>query len=507
MAGKSILIILDGWGLNPDPKISAIEAADTPYFDSLWSSYPHATLVTHGEKVGLPDGQMGNSEVGHLNIGAGRIIYQELARINKAVRDGELARNETLLKTIASSSGTIHLIGLVSDGGVHSHINHLIALAGIVRDNFKGNIAIHAFTDGRDVDPKSGYGFLHQLKEKMDPLNIPIVSVIGRYFAMDRDKRWERTRLAYNLLVHGTGSKTTDVLDAVNKSYAENITDEFIQPIALVDQNQEPVSTIKDGDTVIFFNFRTDRPRQLTEVLTQPSIPDANMAPLNIRMVTMTRYDHEFTGIDTLFTESDIRNTLGEYISSLGLTQLRVAETEKYPHVTYFFSGGREEPFDKEDRILIPSPKVPTYDLQPEMSAVQVTDETMNYIRDHKPDFVCLNYANTDMVGHTGVFNAAVTATETVDQCLSRLVPLCLELDYNIVIIADHGNSDIMINPDGSPNTAHTKNPVPVIFVAQHAEQYRIRNGKLADIAPTLLKAMGLNIPGAMDGTVLLEKK
>ena len=507
MPGKSILIILDGWGLNPDPKVSAIEAANTPYFDSLWSAYPHATLVTHGEDVGLPDGQMGNSEVGHLNIGAGRIIYQELARINKAVRDGELARNETLLKTIASSSATIHLIGLVSDGGVHSHINHLVALAEIIRKNYKGNIAIHAFTDGRDVDPKSGYAFLDRLKKEMDPLHIPIVSVIGRYYAMDRDKRWERTKLAYNLLVHGTGIKTNDILSAVNKSYAENITDEFIQPIVLVDDKQEPISKIKDGDTVIFFNFRTDRPRQLTEVLTQPTIPDSNMSPLNIRMVTMTRYDHEFTGIDTLFTESDIRNTLGEYISSLGLTQLRVAETEKYPHVTYFFSGGREEPFDKEDRILIPSPKVATYDLQPEMSAVKVTDETMNYIRDNKPDFICLNYANTDMVGHTGVFKAAVTATETVDQCLTRLIPLCLELDYNIVILADHGNSDMMINPDGSPNTAHTKNPVPVIFVAQNATQYQIKNGKLADIAPTLLSAMGLKVPASMDGTILLEKK
>ena len=507
MPGKSILIILDGWGLNPDPKVSAIEAANAPFFDSLWDTYPHATLVTHGEDVGLPDGQMGNSEVGHLNIGAGRVVYQELARINKAIRDGELDTNETLLKTIAASTGTIHLIGLVSDGGVHSHINHLVALATICRKNYQGKIAIHAFTDGRDVDPKSGFGFIQQLKQKMDPLQIPIASVIGRYYAMDRDRRWERTKLAYDLLVHGSGTKTEDLLATINKSYSDNITDEFIQPIALVDQQQKPVSLIQNGDTVIFFNFRTDRPRQLTEVLTQQPLPDYNLVPLHIRMVTMTRYDHEFTGIETLFTESDIRNTLGEYLSSLSKSQLRVAETEKYPHVTYFFSGGREEPFTGEERILIPSPKVPTYDLQPEMSAVPVTDATMQYIQQHHPDFICLNYANTDMVGHTGVFNAAVKATETVDSCLSRLIPLCLEQDYAIVIIADHGNSDMMINPDGSPNTAHTKNPVPVIYVAQNAKEYSLRNGRLADIAPTLLYAMDIKVPAPMDGVNLLEKK
>lgn len=507
MPGKSILIILDGWGLNPDPKVSAIEAADTPFFDSLWATYPHATLVTYGEDVGLPDGQMGNSEVGHLNIGAGRVVYQELARINKAIREGELDKNETLLKTIAASTGTIHLIGLVSDGGVHSHINHLEALATICRNHYQGKIAIHAFTDGRDVDPKSGLGFIQQLKQKMDPLQIPIASVIGRYYAMDRDRRWERTKLAYDLLVHGTGTKTEDLLATIKKSYTENITDEFIQPITVVDQQQQPVSVIQNGDTVIFFNFRTDRPRQLTEVLTQQSLPDYNLVPLSIRMVTMTRYDHAFTGIETLFTESDIRNTLGEYISSLGLRQLRVAETEKYPHVTYFFSGGREEPFTGEERILIPSPKVPTYDLQPEMSAVQVTEATLQFIQQHQPDFICLNYANTDMVGHTGVFEAAVKATETVDSCLSRLIPLCLEKDYAIVIIADHGNSDIMINPDGSPNTAHTKNPVPVIYVAQKAKEFRLRNGRLADIAPTLLSAMDIKVPDPMDGVNLLEKK
>ncbi len=505
MSGKSILIILDGWGLNSDPRISAIAAAKTPFFDSLWAFYPHATLVTHGEDVGLPDGQMGNSEVGHLNIGAGRIIYQELARINKAIREGELEKNKVLLQAISAATGTIHLIGLVSDGGVHSHVNHLMALASICRNNFTGKIAIHAFTDGRDVDPKSGLGFLQKLKEDMEPLDIPIASVIGRYYAMDRDKRWERTKLAYDLLVHGIGKKTEDILTAMKNSYAENVTDEFIQPIVLVDKAEQPVSTIRNGDTVIFFNFRTDRPRQLTEVLTQQAHPDYNMSPLNIHMVTMTRYDHVFTGIDTLFTESDIRDTLGEYLSSLGKTQLRVAETEKYPHVTYFFSGGREEPFPGEERIMIPSPKVATYDLQPEMSAIPVTEATMDFIREHIPDFVCLNFANADMVGHTGVFDAAVKAAETVDNCLSRLVPLCLQLNYSIIIIADHGNSDFIINEDGSPNTAHTKNPVPVIYISNHVKGNHLLPGRLADVAPTLLYSMDLPVPDAMTGKNLIQ--
>jgi 2,3-bisphosphoglycerate-independent phosphoglycerate mutase len=505
MSGKSILIILDGWGLNPNPKVSAIEAANTPYFDSMWSSFPHATLITHGEDVGLPDGQMGNSEVGHLNIGAGRVVYQELARINKAIRDGELNKNETLLRGLASAHGTVHLIGLVSDGGVHSHINHLIALAKICRNNYAGKIAIHAFTDGRDVDPKSGLHFLQTLKQEMDPLNIPIASVIGRYFAMDRDHRWERTKLAYDLLVHGTGTKSNDILATIKKSYEENVTDEFIQPIILVNQDQQPVSTINKGDTVIFFNFRTDRPRQITEVLTQQAIPDFMMSPIDVHMITMTRYDQAFTGIETLFTESDIRNTMGEYLSSLGKTQLRVAETEKYPHVTYFFSGGREEPFPGEERTLIPSPKVPTYDLQPEMSAVQVTEATMNIIGTQAPDFICLNFANTDMVGHTGVFAAAVKATETVDECLSRLVPLCLAKNYSIIIIADHGNSDVMINEDGSPNTAHTKNPVPIIYLGNPLKGHHIGPGRLADVAPTLLYCMELPVPESMTGHNLIQ--
>jgi 2,3-bisphosphoglycerate-independent phosphoglycerate mutase len=504
---KSILIILDGWGLNPDPAISAITAAHTPFFDSLWSRYPHATLITHGEDVGLPDGQMGNSEVGHLNIGAGRVIYQELARINKAIRERELEKNEILKKTLSASTGTIHLIGLLSDGGVHSHIHHLIALAHICREGYQGSICIHAFTDGRDVDPKSGLGFVQQLQLETNPLNIPVVSVIGRYYAMDRDRRWERTHLAYDLLVNGKGTATTDMVQAIKTSYDEGTTDEFIKPLVLVDEYNQPVGSIKDGDTVIFFNFRTDRPRQLTEVLSQTEYPEQNMHPLHIRMVTMTQYDSSFVNVESLFSETDIRGTLGEYLSSLGKTQLRVAETEKYPHVSYFFSGGQENLFPGEARLLIPSPKVPTYDLQPEMSAFEVTSKTIETIEQQAPDFICLNYANTDMVGHTGVFSAAVKAAETVDQCLSQLVPFALSKQYSLIIIADHGNADIMVNPDGSPNTAHTKNPVPVIFVSDTPDQYIVKDGRLADIAPSILFSMELPIPDSMDGLVLIERK
>ncbi len=494
------MIILDGWGLNADPAISAIEAAQTPYFDALWNTYPHATLITHGEDVGLPDGQMGNSEVGHLNIGAGRVIYQELARINKSIRDGELQKNTTLLKTLAETTGTLHLVGLVSDGGVHSHINHLIALSHICRNGYKGKICIHAFTDGRDVDPKSGLAFIQRLEAELKSLDIPVASLVGRYYAMDRDKRWERTKLAYDLLVHGKGTTVTAMADAIITAYAEGTTDEFIRPLVLVDDHQQPVGIIKDGDTVLFFNFRTDRPRQLTEVLSQIAHPDEDMHPLNIRMVTMTQYDASYAHVETLFPETDIRGTLGEYLSAQGKTQLRVAETEKYPHVSYFFSGGQEQPFPGESRIMVPSPKVATYDLKPEMSAPEVAEKTIAFVKEYAPDFICLNFANTDMVGHTGVFQAAVKAAETVDHCLSLLVPVCLQEEYAVFIIADHGNADMMVNPDGSPNTAHTKNPVPVLFVSADAEQYTMADGRLADIAPSLLHAMGLAIPSSMDG-------
>lgn len=501
---KAALLILDGWGINHDPHTSAIEAADTPYFDSLWAHYPHATLVTHGEQVGLPDGQMGNSEVGHLNIGAGRIIYQELARINKAVRDHELDTNEVLLNGLKNIKGSLHFIGLVSDGGVHSHIQHLIALVKISRRHFQGPIYIHAFTDGRDVDPKSGLAFLTQLENELSGLSAPVVSVVGRYYAMDRDKRWERTKLTYDLLVKGIGQPSHNLRADVEKCYQEGVTDEFIKPLYLAGPDGLASGTIKEHDTVLFFNFRTDRPRQLTEVLCQQGIEDYDLMPLSIDMITMTNYDSSFVRIQTLFPESDITGTLGEYLSSLGKSQLRVAETEKYPHVSYFFSGGREEPFDGESRLLVPSPKVATYDLLPEMSAPGVTKETIEFIRAHEPDFICLNFANTDMVGHTGVFKAAMKAAETVDHCLSLLVPVCREHGYALVIIADHGNADMMVNPDGSPNTAHTKNPVPVIYIAENFEHIRIENGILADIAPTLLYAMDLSVPSNMTGKILV---
>lgn len=503
---KAILIILDGWGINHNAGISAIEKADTPFVDSLNEIYPHATLITYGEDVGLPEGQMGNSEVGHLNIGAGRIIYQDLTRINKAIRENQIAENQVLKNTLHETNGSLHFIGLISDGGVHSHILHLIALIRESRHNFNGDIYVHAFTDGRDVDPKSGFDYLNYLQHHITPFRAKLVSVIGRYYAMDRDNRWERTKLAYDLLVHGNGVSTDDILKTLEQNYSEGITDEFINPMFL-HQDGTKAGTIRNGDTVIFFNFRSDRPRQLTAVLTKEARPEFGMFPLDIKMVTMTPYDDEFKNIQTLFDAVDISDTLGSYISSLNKTQLRVAETEKYPHVSYFFSGGREMPFNGEERILVPSPKVPTYDLMPEMSAQGVTDATIAYINVHHPDFICLNFANTDMVGHTGVFQAAVKATETVDQCLLKLIPTALEAGYKILIIADHGNSDVMINPDGSPNTAHTKNPVPVIYVADDASQYHINDGILADIAPTILFAMEIPVPPYMTGKVLISKK
>jgi 2,3-bisphosphoglycerate-independent phosphoglycerate mutase len=502
---KAILFILDGWGLNPNPAESAIESANTPFFDHLMQSYPNATLVTHGEDVGLPDGQMGNSEVGHLNIGAGRVIYQELARINKAIREGDLAKNQVLHDTLRKAKGTVHLMGLVSDGGVHSHINHLIALMQICRKGYSGKIVIHAFTDGRDVDPKSGIRFIKQVLNESESLQIPVATVVGRYYAMDRDRRWERIKLAYDLLVHGKGYHTKDMIESIQASYDENITDEFIDPLVLIDDQDTPVGLMKDDDTVIFFNFRTDRPRQITEALSQNTIIDHEMKPLDISMVTMTQYDSAFKNIQLLFPETDISGTMGEYLSSIGKTQLRVAETEKYPHVSYFFSGGKEKLFPGESRLMVPSPKVATYDLQPEMSALEVTTKTIEAIDQNKPDFICLNYANTDMVGHTGIFQAAVKAAETVDECLSRIVPICLENQYSVFIIADHGNADVMVNPDGSPNTAHTKKPVPVIFVSDDSNQFIVKDGRLADIAPSILSAMGLPLPDSMTGVVLQE--
>jgi len=502
------LLILDGWGHGPKPEVSAIAQADTPFMDSLYQKYPNAELITHSEAVGLPDGQMGNSEVGHLNIGAGRIVYQELARINKAVRERTLHTNPVLLEAMAHAKANdkpVHFIGLVSDGGVHSHINHLMALCDIAQEQGVAHSYVHTFTDGRDCDPKSGLNFIKTLTEHIENQNTKLASVIGRYYAMDRDKRWERVKLAYDLLVKGEGEKRPTFLESIQNSYKKNETDEFIKPIVCTNADGTPIATIQEGDMVLCFNFRTDRPREITTVLTQQDFPDFGMKKLNLYYVTMTNYDDTYQNMHVLYDKDNLNNTLGEILAKAGKTQVRIAETEKYPHVTFFFSGGREAPFDNERRLMIPSPKVATYDLQPEMSAVEITDTIIKDIEDNQPDFICLNFANTDMVGHTGVFAAAVKAAETVDNCLSRLVPIALQHEYNLIIIADHGNSDYMINDDGTPNTAHTKNPVPIIYVSNHVDGATVKDGKLADIAPTILTLLGMQLPTEMDGEVLIH--
>ncbi len=507
MTHKAFLLILDGWGIGQKPSADAILQAHTPYFDSLWAKYPHSTLVTHGEDVGLPDGQMGNSEVGHLNIGAGRIVWQELARINKAMRERELHQNKTLLDALhhAKANGkTVHFMGLVSDGGVHAHIEHLKALCDIATEQGCPRVLIHAFTDGRDCDPKSGVAFIEDLLQHIENQPIKLATVIGRYYAMDRDKRWERVKLAYDLLVNGMGEEVEDFPTAIRKSYAEGISDEFLKPMTKKVNGQNP--TVKSDDVVICFNFRTDRCREITEVLTQQDIPDFGMKTLPLYYVTMTRYDHDFKNVQVMFEKDDVTMTLGEVLERAGKTQVRIAETEKYPHVTFFFSGGREDAFVGERRIMIPSAKVATYDLQPEMSAEGITQAIMGDIQTNTPDFICLNFANTDMVGHTGVFSAAMKAAETVDGCLSRIVPLALEKGYACIIIADHGNSDFMINDDGTPNTAHTKNPVPCILVSPYLKGNELlSNGRLADIAPTLLSLMGIQKGDEMTGRNLVS--
>lgn len=507
MSRKAALIILDGWGHSPDPGVSAITKARTPFMDSLYAQYPNAELVTHGLQVGLPDGQMGNSEVGHLNLGAGRVVYQELARINKAIEDDELRKNPVLQQAIARAKeygGKFHLLGLFSPGGVHSHVNHLIALCQILADKGIQSIYVHAFTDGRDVDPTTSLGYMEDFLEKTRGLPVKVASIIGRYYAMDRDNRWERIKLAYDLLVQGTGKKFHHPVDAIQASYDEGLTDEFLKPLSIIDDDGNPLATIDEGDSVLFYNFRTDRPRQLTKALTQENFPEQAMHKLKLDFMTMCEYDERFEHISVLFENDKLQNTLGEFVSAQGLSQLRIAETEKYPHVTFFFSGGREKAFEGEERILIPSPKVATYDLKPSMSALEVTNAAIDYIREKAPDFICLNFANPDMVGHTGVFEAAVEAVETVDSCLQRLVAEMLEKNYHIIIIADHGNADTMKNADGSPHTSHTKNPVPVIYLSNAPEGRSIRDGKLADIAPTLLHLMGLEVPEVMTGENLV---
>lgn len=504
---RIILIILDGWGHGPKPESSAIAQANTPFVDSLYQQYPNSELVTYGELVGLPEGQMGNSEVGHLNIGAGRIVYQDFAKINKAIREKTFHQNETLLaalKKAKAADKAVHLMGLVSDGGVHSHLNHLLALSDIATDLGLDKVYIHAFMDGRDTDPKGGYQYLDTLLKHIDSQPTQLASVIGRYYAMDRDKRWERIKLAYDLLVKGEGEISNDILATIQERYDAEETDEFIKPIVCADDSGNPVATIKNGDFLICFNFRTDRPREISTVLTQKDMPEHGMKKLDLHYLTMTRYDETFKGIEVLFHKEDLKNTLGEVLSNAGKTQTRIAETEKYPHVTFFFSGGRESEFPGEKRILINSPKVATYDLQPEMSAYEVTDAIIKDIEINEPDFICLNFANADMVGHTGVFSAAIKAAETVDTCLKNLLTTALKHEYDAIVIADHGNSDYMINEDGSPNTAHTKNPVPCFYVSNKIENVSLKDGKLADIAPTILHRLGLPIPDNMDGTILL---
>ena len=503
---KVILVIMDGWGLGKVASSDAIQNAYTPFVKSLYSKYPNTTLVTCGEDVGLPDGQMGNSEVGHLNIGAGRIVYQELQRINVAVRNGEFYQNKILYNVIAFAKQTgkpLHLLGLVSDGGVHSHITHLKAITSLCAAEGLKEVYVHAFTDGRDTDPKSGLSFIADLQMHLNATVGKIASISGRYYAMDRDKRWERVELAYDAMVKGEGEQATDPLAAIQHSYQNNITDEFIKPTVILTDSQTPLATIKDGDVAICFNFRTDRCREISQVLTQSDMPAYDMKKLSIHYTTMAEYDKTFTDVQVIFETDNLINTLGEVLAANNKTQLRMAETEKYPHVTFFFNGGREIPFEGEKRAMIASPKVATYDLQPEMSAYPLTDAAVELLIEKKPDFICINFANADMVGHTGVWPAVTKAVETVDKCVERLVTTALSENYTVFLTADHGNADYMINEDGSPNTAHTLNPVP-FFIIDNEWKGNIKPGKLGDLAPTILTIMELPIPAEMTGNILI---
>lgn len=501
---KAILIIMDGWGLGQIKKSDAIQNAFTPFVNSLYDQYPHSTLITCGRAVGLPEGQMGNSEVGHLNLGAGRIVYQELERINVAIENGELAKNKCLLDSIEyakKNNKPLHLMGLVSDGGVHSHIHHLKALTSICHEHDLQEVYIHVFTDGRDTDPKSSIGFLEDLQQHLNKTTGKIADIVGRYYAMDRDRRWERIKVAYDAMVHRKGNITDNLLQAIEKSYADGVTDEFLEPII---NTNTPNGNIKNGDAVICFNFRTDRCREITEALTQCAFPDQNMEPLQLDFTTMTMYDHTFKNVRNIFVKDDLKNTIGEILAANNKSQLRIAETEKYPHVTFFFSGGREKPFEGEERIMVPSPKVATYDLQPQMSAPEITRRLLKVINQNKIDFICLNFANADMVGHTGSWKAVTTAVETVDTCVNQVVTTALENDYLVFLTADHGNADFMINEDGSPNTAHTKNLVPY-FIIDNEWKGKLKSGKLGDVAPTLLSLMNIKRPKEMTGEILFE--
>ena len=505
MNKKVILMILDGWGKSPDPKVSAIDNANTQFIDSLYTKYDHATLRTDGLHVGLPEGQMGNSEVGHINLGAGRIVYQDLAKINLAITNDTLKEEKVLREALSyakTNQKAVHLLGLVSDGGVHSHINHLYGLLDAIEEQGVDTAFIHAFTDGRDVDPKSGYGFISELESRLETSSAKLATITGRYYAMDRDNRWERVKLAYDALVKSEGVMSANATETIESNYKEGITDEFLKPIIMVDKEQTPVAKIKEGDIVLFFNFRTDRGRELTEVLSQNDNHEFNMHKLNLHYVTMTNYDDNFKNIQVIFNKDNLSNTLGEVLESNGKTQLRIAETEKYPHVTFFFSGGRETPFKGEERIMRNSPKVATYDLKPEMSAFELTDALVKELKKETIDFVCLNFANGDTVGHTGIMDAAIKACEAVDSCVKSVIETALEHNYTTLLIADHGNCETMINPDGSPNTAHTTNPVPIILIDNELKV--IKDGVLGDIAPTILKLIGVEKPEVMTQSSLI---
>ncbi|MDF9796187.1 2,3-bisphosphoglycerate-independent phosphoglycerate mutase [Catalinimonas alkaloidigena] len=506
MNKKVILMILDGWGIAENPEVSAIDKANTPFVDSLYTKYAHSKLLTSGKAVGLPDGQMGNSEVGHMNLGAGRIVYQMLERINQSIEKGDFFNIDVLKKAFQyakENDKQVHFLGLTSTGGVHSHINHLKALCKAAGEAELEKVFIHAFTDGRDTDPKSGKGNIEEIQTYAKETTGKIATVIGRYYAMDRDKRWERTKLAYDALVNGEGKQAEDAVKAVQESYDEDVTDEFIKPIVCT-ENGKPVATIQEGDVVISFNFRTDRARQITLALTQKDFSEQNMKKLDLNYITMTEYDETFKGVNILFDNKAITQVMGEVLAAHGKKQIRIAETEKYPHVTFFFNCGREEEFEGEERIMCPSPKVATYDLQPEMSAGDIRDSIIPKLKEGEVDFVCLNFANADMVGHTGVFEAAVKACETVDQCAKAVTEVAQENGYSVLIIADHGNSDQMKNPDGTPHTQHTTVPVPCILV-DNDYKGKIKDGKLGDISPTILALMGIEQPKEMTGESLLE--
>ena len=497
-------MILDGWGIGNHTKGDVIYSTPTPYWDYLVNTYPHSQLQASGENVGLPDGQMGNSEVGHLNIGAGRVVYQDLVKINKACKDGSILKNPEIVNAFSyarDNGKAIHFMGLTSNGGVHSSLDHLFALCDIAKHYGLEKVYIHCFMDGRDTDPRSGKGFIAELEEHCAKSAGKVASIIGRYYAMDRDKRWERVKIAYDLLVHGEGKKATDMVEAMQESYNEDITDEFIKPIV----NANVDGTIKEGDAVIFFNYRNDRAKEITTVLTQHDMPEAGMTTIpNLQYYCMTPYDASFTGVHILFDKENVTNTLGEYLSSLDKKQLHIAETEKYAHVTFFFNGGREAPYEDEERILVASPKVATYDLKPEMSAYEVKDKLVDAIKSQEYDFIVVNYANGDMVGHTGIYEAIEKAVKAVDECVKDTVEAAKEADYEVIIIADHGNADNAINPDGTPNTAHSLNPVPCIYVTTRKDA-KVENGILADVAPTILKIMGLPQPADMTGHALID--